>query len=375
MAEKKKYRGIPFKYLPVGFKVCRIISAALYLTAVPPLIVGMVLSIEYSGTTACVGPLITACLILIAGLIVLLVSEHNLKKKIASGEVVIPEPGQEPAKPQAKQEVKSGVWYCPNCGHENTDAFCSECGTKRPEDIVPSKEETPVVEEKKDDLEVVDPGRAENHDKVQKILNITIPLGTVGIIAVWYALATLIDFIVEISHFFQYGVDNPGDYIASFCSSQLFEMFGLIVTTGLAAIMVVIHLTSKFNAVKSFKWLPLLPAGLMFFIPVSIIGSFIYWKANLPQDVEVHMSDKGIVTVVMGFISLGLCIAAFIVGPKFDKKNKLVSKIITAGVILISSIVLFIAASAGLDWYVAPAYVALGIFMMLAAAGNFFIKE
>ena len=365
MADKPKKPKFSFKELPVYCKVLRIVAAVLMAIGAVWMIIAAIVCINnpyafglYFGA---LGFLIPACA---AAIVEYILEKKWTEKRMAEGD-----------KPQPKQETKSGVWYCPNCGHENTDAFCSECGTKRPEDIVPSKEETPVVEEKKDDLEVVDPGRAENHDKVQKILNITIPLGTVGIIAVWYALATLIDFIVEISHFFQYGVDNPGDYIASFCSSQLFEMFGLIVTTGLAAIMVVIHLTSKFNAVKSFKWLPLLPAGLMFFIPVSIIGSFIYWKANLPQDVEVHMSDKGIVTVVMGFISLGLCIAAFIVGPKFDKKNKLVSKIITAGVILISSIVLFIAASAGLDWYVAPAYVALGIFMMLAAAGNFFIKE
>lgn len=27
------------------------------------------------------------------------------------------------------------MWYCPNCGKDNNDAFCSDCGTRRPEEF------------------------------------------------------------------------------------------------------------------------------------------------------------------------------------------------------------------------------------------------
>ena len=369
MADKPKKPKFSFKELPVYCKVLRIVAAVLMAIGAVWMIIAAIVCINnpyafglYFGA---LGFLIPACA---AAIVEYILEKKWTEKRMAEGD-----------KPQPKQETKSGVWYCPNCGHENTDAFCSECGTKRPEEIVPSKEESPVVEEKaeesKDNLEVVDPARAERQEKVQKILNIAIPLGTVGIMAVWYALATLIDFIVEIVHFADYKGENPGDYIARFCSCQLFEMFGLIVTTAVAAIIVVIHLTSKFNAIKAFKLLPLLPAGLMFFIPVSIIGAFIYLKVNLPSDLPLEITEKGIAVIVMGFLSVGLCIAAFIVSSIFAKKNRLIGNIAVAAAMLFSAIVLFLQASSGLDWHVAPAYVALGIFMMLAAAGNFFIKE
>lgn len=32
-----------------------------------------------------------------------------------------------------KKPQETKVWYCPECGAKNDDMFCSECGTKRPE--------------------------------------------------------------------------------------------------------------------------------------------------------------------------------------------------------------------------------------------------
>lgn len=387
--EKKKYKGVPFKYLPVGHKVCRIIAAALYLTAVPPLIVGMVFSIEFSGTTACVGPLITACLFMIAGLIVFLVSESKVKKLLAEGKIVVPEPGQQPVKQEDKsQEVKqeqpkaeaSGeeVWFCPECGHKNTGEFCVECGTKKPECVSSSKEETTVVEEKaekpQEEKKEEQPSKGKN--VVQKILNIAIPLGTVGIIAVWYLLAFLIDFIVEIIDFFQYGLDDVGGYFGYLAAMALWQGLGLLTVGVIAVIMVIIHLTSKFNAVKAFKFLPLLPAGLMLCFPLYWIGNLIYWNViNAGSDYIYTLSGKSIAVIVLSLLALGLCIAAFIMNLIFAKKGKrLVGNIATAVALVFSTIPMFISASYYFQWYCPPAYVALGIFLMLAAAGNFFIK-
>lgn len=47
---------------------------------------------------------------------------------------------QEEAKAKAAQQASTpqsaGQWTCPNCGNQNSGAFCSECGTKKPDQPV-----------------------------------------------------------------------------------------------------------------------------------------------------------------------------------------------------------------------------------------------
>lgn len=157
MAEKKKNQMLPFKELPVRFKVLRIVFVCLELPGMIMAIVGTALGV------AGIGVLISGILtFLVPGLIVAIIDfkletkyRNELEAKKANGEAPAPEAKAEPApvienKPEPQPELApaSDGWVCPNCGAHVKGNFCVECGTKKPEpqpEPVPAP--APVVEE------------------------------------------------------------------------------------------------------------------------------------------------------------------------------------------------------------------------------------
>ncbi len=370
--EKKKYKNIPFKYLPVGIKICRIVTAALYGTAMIPLIIAIVLMAAVEGM-AFIGPMITALIFMIAGLIVLLVSESQLKKKIASGEFVPPEPGQEPEKKQeVKQEQASNnneVWFCPECGTKNEGAFCSNCGFKKPvaeqnKEVSASKEETPKQEVK-------------SNNTLQKVLHIVIPCAGFGIIAVWLLIGSLLAYIATLVNFFEnLSADNSGYFYwgsaNSLVGATIIGAMGLV-----AALIVIIHMVKKFDAMKTMKAYVLVPVAGLAFMFLFCLSETIY-LAVLSADVGIKFGSDlygklisvmvlGVIAIVLAFISMG-----------FSKKNPLTFRIMIAATMLMSAIPMFILGSmfgeGGTLWAVGPGLIATGILLMLISAGCFFIK-
>ena len=367
--EKKKYKNIPFKSLPVGIKVCRIVTAALYATAVPPLIIGMVLS----GTLACIGPYVTAIILMVAGLIVLLVSESQLKKKIASGEFVPPEPGQEPEKKEeVKQEQASNnneVWFCPECGTKNEGAFCSNCGFKKP--VVEQKKESSASKEETPKQEV------KSNNTLQKVLHIVIPCAGFGIIAVWLLIGSLLAYISTLVNFFEnLSTDNNGYFYwgsaNSLVGATIIGAMGLV-----AALIVIIHIVKKFDAMKTMKAYVLVPVAGLAFMFLFCLSETIYF-AVVSADAEINFGSDlygklisvmvlGVIAIVLAFISMG-----------FAKKNPLTFRIMIAATMLMSAIPMFILGSmfgeGSTLWAVGPGLIATGILLMLISVGCFFIK-
>ena len=63
--------------------------------------------------------------------LVLFILNKTLFKKVLNGEQPAPAPAKE-EKAEAPKAAE-GTWFCPNCGAKNNGAFCSSCGTKKPE--------------------------------------------------------------------------------------------------------------------------------------------------------------------------------------------------------------------------------------------------
>ena len=163
MAEKKKFKGIPFKELPVYCKIIRIITSVLLLLGATQTLIGAILMINnpylWGISIGALGFLIPA--------LVLAIVEMNLEKKILARREA--EGGTQPQPTEDKKVESQPVpksqdngWYCPNCGAHNTGKFCSKCGTKKPEvvnakepEVVAEKEPDPVVEEPAEEVKPV----------------------------------------------------------------------------------------------------------------------------------------------------------------------------------------------------------------------------
>ena len=156
MAEKKKNQMLPFKELPVRFKVLRIVFICLELPGMIMAVIGTALGV------AGIGVLISGILtFLVPGLVVAIIDfkletkyRKELEAKQANGEAPTPKAKAEPTPvienkpaPQPEPQPADG-WICPNCGAHVKGNFCVECGTKKPEPKPePVPEPVPVVEE------------------------------------------------------------------------------------------------------------------------------------------------------------------------------------------------------------------------------------
>ena len=151
---KKNNKMIPFKELPVRFKVLRIVFIAVELPGLIMVIIGTALGI--AGLGVLFGGLFT---FMIPALVIAII-DFNLEKKYRESleaQKDNPQPVKEEPKAiesaaqkepelEPKQEPESAPdsWICPNCGAKVQGKFCVECGTKRPESVA---EAQPVNEQ------------------------------------------------------------------------------------------------------------------------------------------------------------------------------------------------------------------------------------
>ena len=375
MAEKSKKPKISFKELPVYCKVLRIVFLVLFIIGMTFEIVAMILCIDNPYNWPLHIPALSILFPALAVAIVEYVLEKKwLERKMAQGDV--PEQAAEkkdgePVKEEAKPEQTSNnneVWFCPECGTKNEGAFCSNCGFKKP--VVEQKKESSASKEETPKQEV------KSNNTLQKVLHIVIPCAGFGIIAVWLLIGSLLAYISTLVGFFEnLSADNNGYYYWGYANSlvgaTIIGVMGLV-----AALIIIIHLVKKFDAMKTMKLYVLVPiAGLAFMFLFCLSETIFY--AVILADTEITFTDffaklistmvLSVIAIVLGFISAG-----------FAKKNPLTFRIMIAATMLMSAIPMFILGSmfgeGGTLWAVGPALIATGILLMLISAGCFFIK-
>ncbi len=369
MAEKSKKPKFSFKELPVYCKVLRIVAAVLMVIGAVWLIIAAVITINNSNAFGlyftALGFLIPACA---AAIVEFVLEKKWVERKMAQGDV--PEQAAEKKEGETKPESNNNeVWFCPECGTKNEGAFCSNCGFKKPvveqkKEVSASKEETPKQEVK-------------SNNTLQKVLHIVIPCAGFGIIAVWLLIGSLIAYISTIVNFFEnLSADNNGYFYwgsaNSLVGATIIGAMGLV-----AALIVIIHIVKKFDAMKTMKAYVLVPVAGLAFMFLYCLSETIY-LAVLSADVGIKFSSElydklisvmvlGVIAIVLAFVSMG-----------FSKKNPLTFRIMIAATMLMSAISMFILGSmfgeGGTLWAVGPGLIATGILLMLIAAGCFFIK-
>ncbi len=369
MAEKSKKPKFSFKELPVYCKVLRIVAAVLMAIGAIWLIVAAIVTINNSYAFGlyfgALGFLIPACA---AAIVEFVLEKKWVERKMAQGDV--PEQATEKKEGETKPESNNNeVWFCPECGTKNEGAFCSNCGFKKPvveqkKEVSASKEETPKQEVK-------------SNNTLQKVLHIVIPCAGFGIIAVWLLIGSLIAYISTIVNFFDnLSADNNGyfywDSANGLVGATIIAAIGLV-----AALIVIIHLVKKFDAMKTMNLYVLVPVAGLAFMFLFCLSETIFC-AVLSADTGIKFRPElygklisvmvlGVIAIVLAFISMG-----------FAKKNPLIFRIMIAATMLMSAIPMFILGSMFGEgdtlWAVGPGLIATGILLMLIATGCFFIK-
>ena len=369
MAEKKqKQVGIPFKELPVYLKVLRIVFLVLFIIGMTFEIVAMILSIDNPYNWPLHIPALSILFPALAVAIVNFVLEKKYREKLEAKKAA--QPAEENKEIEAKPtSTNNEVWFCPECGTKNEGAFCSNCGFKKPvveqkKEVSASKEETPKQEVK-------------SNNTLQKVLHIVIPCAGFGIIAVWLLIGGLLAYISTLVNFFDnLSADNNGYFYwgsaNALVGATIIGAMGLV-----AALIVIIHIVKKFDAMKTMKAYVLVPVAGLAFMFLFCLSETIYY-AVISADVGVKFGSDlygklisvmvlGVIAIVLAFISMG-----------FSKKNPLTFRIMIAATMLMSAIPMFILGSmfgeGSTLWAVGPGLIATGILLMLISAGCFFIK-
>ena len=365
MAEKSKKPKISFKELPVYLKVLRIVFLVLFIIGMTFEIVAMILSIDNPYNWPLHIPALSILFPALAVAIVNFVLEKKYREKLEAKKAA--QPAEENKETEAKPvSTNNEVWFCPECGTKNEGAFCSNCGSKKPvveqkKEVSASKEETPKQEVK-------------SNNTLQKVLHIVIPCAGFGIIAVWLLIGGLLAYISTLVNFFEnLSPDNSGYYYwgsaNALVGATIIGAMGLV-----AALIVIIHIVKKFDAMKTMKAYVLVPVAGLAFMFLFCLSETIY-LAVLSADVGVKFDYGkliavmvlGVIAIVLAFISMG-----------FSKKNPLTFRIMIAATMLMSAIPMFILGSmfgeGSTLWAVGPALIATGILLMLISAGCFFIK-
>lgn len=369
MAEKKqKQVGIPFKELPVYLKVLRIVFLVLFIIGMTFEIVAMILCIDNPYNWPLHIPALSILFPALAVAIINFVLEKKYREKLEAKKAA-EQPAAENKESEAKlASTNNEVWFCPECGTKNEGAFCSNCGFKKP--VVEQKKESSASKEEAPKQEV------KSNNTLQKVLHIVIPCAGFGIIAVWLLIGSLLAYISTIVNFFEnLSADNSGYFYwgsaNSLVGATIIAAMGLV-----AALIVIIHIVKKFDAMKTMKLYVLVPVVGLAFMLLFCLSETIYLAVIL-ADTEITLTDLfaklistmvlSVIAIVLAFISMG-----------FSKKNPLTFRIMIAATMLISAIPMFILGSmfgeGSTLWAVGPGLIATGILLMLISAGCFFIK-
>ena len=332
MAEKKKYKGIPFKELPVYCKIIRIVTSVLLCLGAIQTLIGGILMIEnpylWGVTIGALGFLIPA--------LVLAIIELNLEKKIlarreAEGQTQPQQVEEKKAESvEAPKAETKETWICPNCGEHNEGNFCKSCGSKRPEEAkveepkpVAEKEATPVVEEPVKETAPAKAEAEENTGKKElfpKFLKWLIPVAVFGILTLLFFIGGVVNFVKAVSSMVDYiSKTSADDFNFVWVFADIKELFPYLVVSLFAAALVIIALIRMKKPNGLVKLNVIFPLGLFLVEFFYIITLFIYialLNNSYGGEVTFSPSSYAIALFVFSIIGMPLCIATFILGLK-----------------------------------------------------------
>ena len=391
MAEKKKYKGIPFKELPVYCKIIRIVTSVLLCLGAIQTLIGGILMIEnpylWGVTIGALGFLIPA--------LILAIIELNLEKKIlarreAEGQTQPQQVEEKKAEStEAPKAETKETWICPSCGEHNEGNFCKSCGSKRPEEAkveetkpVAEKEATPVVGEpvKKAEPAKAEPAeKAEKKELLPKFLKWLIPL-------VCFAFMGLLFFIGEVVNIIR-GIENIVDYVDiagenfkfTFILDDINIFFPYLFISLVCVALAIIALVKMKKPEGIVKLNSLFLLGLYIAEVLYIIVIFIYIALlNEAYGGEIDFRPNGTIVAVfvLSLLGIPMCIATFILGIKPAGLVFKIANAVTYGWFFVICIVALCNNGCDLLFYREGTVFAVFplIFSMVLAAYPFFIK-